>query len=33
VGAWLAANEARVLELTPAPPPARVEAFVAAALA
>jgi DNA polymerase III subunit epsilon len=33
VGAWLAANEARVLELDPAPPAARVEAFVAAALA
>jgi DNA polymerase-3 subunit epsilon len=32
VGAWLAAHEARVLELEPAPPPARVEAFVDAAL-
>jgi DNA polymerase-3 subunit epsilon len=33
VGGWLAGNEARVLELRPAPPPSRIEAFVAAALA
>jgi DNA polymerase-3 subunit epsilon len=32
VGWWLATNQARVLELQPAPPPSRVEAFVAAAL-
>jgi DNA polymerase-3 subunit epsilon len=33
VGGWLASHGARVLELAPAPSPARVEAFVAAALA
>jgi DNA polymerase-3 subunit epsilon len=33
VGGWLAANGARVLELEPAPPAQRVEAFLAAALA
>jgi hypothetical protein len=33
VGWWLATNRARVLELQPPPPPSRVEAFVAAALA
>ena len=32
VGGWLASHAARVLELRPAPSPARVEAFVAAAL-
>jgi hypothetical protein len=31
VGAWLAGHQARVLELEPAPSPARLEAFVAAA--
>jgi len=33
VGAWLASNETRVLELAPGVPPARVERFVDAALA